>query len=132
MTDYPHAAYLTAVADAFTRSNMEPTSWEAMADEELDGVFRFSSDHPGLDTYSSWPNGAELVWCPNGWMLIDLSTRSWLDIRADLYADPGRLVAIVEPVLREGNPPSQAWDTSRWSGAGDAEKAAEAWAGRTS
>lgn len=127
MTDYPHTAYLTAVADAFTRANMEPTSWEAMADEELDGFFHFGPDHPALDTWSSWPSGAELAWCPTGWMLIDLAHRSWMDVRADLYADPDRLVALVEPVLREGAAPPLAWDNSRWDGADDAEKAAEAW-----
>lgn len=128
---YPHTPYLEAVADAFSRANMEPTSWEPLADEELGGVFRFGFDHPALETYSSWPDGAELVWGPTGWLLVDLTDRSWMDVRVDLYADPDRLVSLVRPTLVDGAEPPRTWDTSRWERADATETAVDAWNGES-
>lgn len=128
----PHTTYLEAVADAFSRANMEPTSWEPLADEQLEGVFQFGADHPAVETYSSWPSGVMLTWDRSGWLLVDLADRSGLEVRADQYADPDRLVAIVRPALVEGTPLPRDWDSSRWEHAGVAEAAVDAWHGEAS
>lgn len=124
---YPHVTYLAAVADAFARANMEPTSWEPLADEQLEGVFHFGADHPALETYSSWPEGADLTWDRSGWFLVDIKNRSGLEVRADQYADPDRLVALVQPSLIDGNALPRDWDTSRWADADTTETAVNAW-----
>lgn len=116
-----HTSYIEAVADAFTRANMEPTSWEALDDAAPEGVVCFGSDHPAIDTYSSWPEGVELVWDIGGWQVVCVRDRDAMDIRSDSYIAPDALVAVVRPLLVDGKALPTEWDTSRWEHADELE-----------
>ncbi|MFH9108565.1 hypothetical protein ACH4LN_18115 [Streptomyces albus] len=126
MNDSPHASYIEAVANAFTRANMEPTFWEPLDSDAPEGVIHFGSDHPAIDTYSSWPGGVELVWDVGGWQVVDVDDRSGMEIRSDSYIDPDALVTLVRPLLVDGDPMPREWDTSRWEHADTVEKAVNA------
>lgn len=126
-TDLPHDPYMTAVAVALAEAGLEPTDWESLEPHDgfaLDGVFRYTANHPAVDA-DAWPDGMQILWgAPDGWQWQEQTGDTLTDLPIDWCAAPGVVARTVRDVLAASN---LTRDMNQWRHAAELEAAIDAW-----